>query len=491
MHTLLPYPQSAQSARCSSLWAILTLCLSATIGFGQTTELVPGTVVTGQCQFLKGSPGCVLPNLFGDKGLTLYASPVFPHYAHFTGSAQETLNQTISTAIATQLAILPLISPASGFTYKFDSSTGVFVPTTSSFGPIYTERADTIGRHKFSIGTSYQRFRFQTLDGIDLKNIPAVFSHVPIEGGFTFESDVIATNNSLDLHMDQTMVYATFGLTDRIDLSVAVPFVSVRTSASSYAQIYRVSGEMVPINGRIVPNPHSFTADHNSLTNIYSASGNGEGIGDVTVRGKVNFLQREKWRAAVIVDVRTPTGDPWQWLGSGAVGVKPFVAISGGKRFSPHVNVGYQWNGSSILAGNLTGATITEDEAAGKTYITNGPAQKADLPDVFFYSAGFDAGATKRITVAVDYLGQTVINAPRVFSSTFYTANIPGGTGTLALPTVTGGMDNIGLNSMAVGAKVRLFGNLLLTGDVLFRLDNRGLRQDVTPLVALSYTGGH
>jgi hypothetical protein len=52
-------------------------------------------------------------------------------------------------------------------------------------------------------------------------------------------------------------------------------------------------------------------------------------------------------------------------------------------------------------------------------------------------------------------------------------------------------MDNVGLNSMAVGAKVRLWGNLLLTGDVLFRLDNRGLRQDVTPLVALSYTGGH
>jgi hypothetical protein len=110
---------------------------------------------------------------------------------------------------------------------------------------------------------------------------------------------------------------------------------------------------------------------------------------------------------------------------------------------------------------------------------------------VFFYSAGFDAGVAKRLTLDFDYLGQTVINAPRVFRSTYYTANIPGGTGTLALPTITGGMDNVGLNSMAVGAKVRLWGNLLLTGDVLFRLDNRGLRQDVTPLVALSYTGGH
>jgi hypothetical protein len=459
--------------------------------YGQTTELVPGTVVTGNCQSHAGASGCTLPNLFGPQGLTLFSSPVFPHYAHFVGSAQQTLNTTLSTAIATQLAILPFISPASGFTYSFDSSAGVFVPTTSSFGPIYTERADTVGRHKFSFGVSYQRFRFENIDGIDLKNIPAVFSHVPVEGGFTFESDVISTNTSIGLNMDQTMVYSTFGLTDRIDLSVAIPFVSVRTSATSSATIVRVSGDPVPINGVMRPNPHSFSADHNNTTAVYSSSGDGAGIGDVTIRGKVNLLRGENWRAAFVADLRTPSGDAWQWLGSGAWGVKPFVAISGGKRFSPHVNIGYQWNGSSILGGNLTGTTITEDETTNKTFITNGPTQKYDLPDVFFYSAGFDAGVTKRLTLDFDYLGQTVINAPRVFNSTFYTADIPNGTGTLALPTVTGGMDNVGLNSMAVGAKVRLWGNLLLTGDILFRLDNRGLRQDITPLVALSYTAGH
>jgi hypothetical protein len=36
-----------------------------------------------------------------------------------------------------------------------------------------------------------------------------------------------------------------------------------------------------------------------------------------------------------------------------------------------------------------------------------------------------------------------------------------------------------------------LFGKLLLIGDVLFKLDNKGLRQTVTPLVALSYEFGH
>ena len=38
--------------------------------------------------------------------------------------------------------------------------------------------------------------------------------------------------------------------------------------------------------------------------------------------------------------------------------------------------------------------------------------------------------------------------------------------------------------------KYNLFGNVLLTGNVLFRLDNKGLRQDVMPLLGLSYAFG-
>ena len=173
----------------------------------------------------------------------------------------------------------------------------------------------------------------------------------------------------------------------------------------------------------------------------------------------------------------------------GATGIKPFIAVSAGKRFSPHVNVGYQWNGKSILAGNATGTSVTEDQN-DKTVVQNGSPVKRGLPDQFFYSVGADYGATSRLTLVADYLGQTLFNTPRVFRTNFITQNIPGGTGTLTLPDVTGGRDTIGLNSAAVGFKLNLFDQLLLTGDLLFRLDNRGLRQDVTPLIALSYAFG-
>ena len=188
---------------------LIVLSMGALVCYGQPVPIVSGTIVTGLCQGHASEPGCVLPSLFGAQGLTLNNSPVFPHYAHFVGSAQETLNQGVGTAIATQLAILPIISPASGFTFAYDSAAGVFTRSTSSFGPIYTERAETIGRGKMSFGLSYQRFRFGSLDGIDLHKVPAVFTHIPGTGpggaDEPHEADVIRTSNNLDLNMDQTM----------------------------------------------------------------------------------------------------------------------------------------------------------------------------------------------------------------------------------------------------------------------------------------------
>ena len=484
-------------------WCFVGCCAMPALA---QTPLVQGTVVTGQCQGNYSNPGCVLPNLFGSQGLTLSNNPVFPHYAHFIGSAQETLNQTLSSAIATQLAILPIISPSSGFTFEYDRAAGAFVRSTTSFGPVYTERAETIGQGKFSFGTSYQRFRFGSLDGIDLHKVPAVFTHIPGTGtggaDEPYEADVINTSNSLNLNMDQTVLFGTVGLTNRLDLSIAVPIASVRFGASSNAQIIRVSGQSFALapSGTVLPNPHLFP--DGSLTNTYTSmpAGDATGIGDITLRAKQSVYRGSVFQIAAALDVRLPTGNAQKFLGSGATGVKPFIIISSNRRLSPHINLGYQWNGDSILAGNITGTTVSElnDVAV----IQNGAATKGSLPGQLSYSLGADWGATKRLTLSFDYLGQTLINAPRVFQSTTLTADDSKvcntfnganacGLAPLTLPTITGGRDTVALSNGAVGIKYNLFDQLLITADVLFRMDNKGLRQDVTPLIALSYAFGH
>ena len=483
---------------------MLLLTIGASASFGQTL-LTQGTVVTGQCSGHESQPGCVLPNLFGSGGLTLASSPVFPHYAHFVGAAQTTLNTTLSTAIATQLATLPIISPASGFTFTYDASAGVYVRSTTSFGPVYSERAETIGHGKFSFGASYQRFRFSTIDGISLHNIPAVFSHVPGTGPAgadePYEADVIQTSNSLGINMDQTLLFATVGVTDHLDLSVAVPISSVRFDAFSVANIERVSGQFFALapSGTVLPNPHKFA--NGSLTNYYASTPNGSatGVGDVTIRLKQSVHRGPLFQVAAALDVRTPTGNAREFLGSGAIGVKPFIIISANRRFSPHLNLGYQWNGSSILAGNITGTNVFEQNQ--QVYITTGGATKANLPGQISYALGADYGATKQLTLSFDYLGQTLINTPRVFLGSTQTANdsnvcnVSGGAtycgmASMSLPNITGGKDTIPLSSGAVGLKYNLFHQLLLTANVLFRMDNKGLRQNVTPLIALSYAFG-
>src|SRR5580704_742908 len=121
--------------------ALLLVLLAASPVYSQSapTVLSQGTVVTGQCAGHTSEPACVLPNLFGPQGLTVYPNAAFPHYAHFIGSAQTIVNQTLSSALATQLATLPSISPSSGFTYKYDRDLGVFERTTTGFGPVYSE----------------------------------------------------------------------------------------------------------------------------------------------------------------------------------------------------------------------------------------------------------------------------------------------------------------------------------------------------------------
>jgi hypothetical protein len=76
----------------------------------------------------------VIPNLFGPNGLRL-DNP--GHDAHFDSSFQANFGP-FNSALATQLTSLPIPSPASGFTYSFDSALGVYNRSAQSFGPILT-----------------------------------------------------------------------------------------------------------------------------------------------------------------------------------------------------------------------------------------------------------------------------------------------------------------------------------------------------------------
>ena len=78
-------------------------------------------------------------DIFGPRGLVLNSDDVqldgATHAAHFNSAFQSEF-RLMNVALTSQLTTVPLPSPASGFTYNFDSATGTFLRSTRSFGPI-------------------------------------------------------------------------------------------------------------------------------------------------------------------------------------------------------------------------------------------------------------------------------------------------------------------------------------------------------------------
>src|SRR5262245_6179369 len=114
--------------------------------------------------------GLIFKDIYGKQGLVVDSTiPLNPgdsaHFAHFNSSFQSSFN-LFNIALASQLTAVPLPSPASGFTYVFRPESGAFERSTQSFGPILADRAETLGRRKFSFSFNYQRFSFDSIEAV-------------------------------------------------------------------------------------------------------------------------------------------------------------------------------------------------------------------------------------------------------------------------------------------------------------------------------------
>lgn len=401
-------------------------------------------------------------NLFGPKGLIVDSEATLPgeqsHSAHFNSDFQGNFSQ-FGIALVSQIVTVPLPSPASGFTYQLDPSTGVFQRSTSSFGPILAERAETIGNGRTSFGFATQRFTFDSIEDLDLGSVPAVFTHdnATLLGG---RQDVVTTVNNIRANVSQYTTFFTVGVTDRLDVSVAVPIVATDLTVVSDATIHRL--------GTTNPLTHFFRQSNGDIGDrrLFTARASAKGLGDLIVRFKGNIHQTNDSGFAAGLDVRLPTGDEMDLAGTGTAGVQPFAIWSARfNRVSPHINAGYQWNGSSVLAG---------DPAAGIT---------GDFPDQVAYVGGADIAVNTHTTFAFDLLGRYVLDAKRLKHETFHALD---GTSTF---------DNIAFEDASfselngsLGVKANIFGRMLVKFNVLFSLDNHGLRDKVTPLVGFDYS---
>jgi hypothetical protein len=405
-------------------------------------------------------------DVFGPNGLVVSSDDVqldgTNHAAHFNSSFQSDF-RLMNIALTSQLTAVPVPSPASGFTYKFDPSTGTFVRSTRSFGPILADRGETIGRGRIAFGTNLQFFSFDRLDGVTLSDVPAIFRHDDYRST-AGRSDVIATRNTIQATVTQFTGALTYGLTDRIDISAAVPVVRTRISLLSNATIQRVgTGADLGVHYFLDPAAPGV----HGTSHQFFASGEAGGVGDLLVRAKGTVMREGTRSLAAGVDLRLPTGDEQNLLGSGALGVRPFIALSAAYRAAaPHLNAAYQWNGRSLLAGDVR------------------EGLRADMPDQFHFAVGTDITVNPRLSLLLDLLGQRIVDSPRLSTFAFVAE---GPAGSASLRDLQFQTASFWTSSGSVGLKANLAPRLLINFNVRFAVANAGLTDRLTPLLGIEW----
>ena len=288
-------------------------------------------------------------DIYGPRGLVLNSDDVqldgTNHAAHFNSAFQSEF-RLMNVALTSQLATVPLPSPASGFTYTFDPGTGTFARSTRSFGPILAERGETIGRGKIAFGYTYQFFSFDHLDGLSLVERPG-----RLHARQSASSAAAAPTSSPPRTRSRrpsasSPARSPTGVTDRIDLSLAVPVVQTRLSLLSNATIHRI-GTGSNLGVHYFRDPDAIGGY--GSTRQYFAEGTAAGVGDLVARVKSTLmrerharLRRRPRRAAADRRRQEPAR-----LGCARRDARSRRSRPRSAAFAPHANVAYQWNGES------------------------------------------------------------------------------------------------------------------------------------------------
>ncbi|HTI36397.1 MAG TPA: hypothetical protein VL484_02465 [Vicinamibacterales bacterium] len=427
-------------------------------------------------------------------------NPGLPHAGHFTledptfGGSQAAsqigaVGQQAVLAVVTfndrmrsQLANFPLGSSSGGFTYTFDPSTGAYIRSSSSFGPSFTERALTLGRRRASFGMNYQHTTFSSFGGEDLHNGSIAFylphtdccnATVPPPSPLTpgFEGDWMEAALDISTTTDTFAFFANYGVTDRLDVGVAIPFTHVSLDTTVHATILRLATGAHSL-------VHTFATGQDVITKDFTSSGTASGVGDIVLRTKYSLYHKGSSAVAAALDLRLPSGDSDNLLGIGTTQGKMYVIASAESgMFSPHVNFGYTASGSGDKIG-----------AYGVPVV--------GVSDEVNYAGGVDFIPAPQFTVTGDIIGRTLRGAGSVEAQTIslqYSANATSTTNPISgqpyreLAFTPG---NLNLVLGAAGVKYNPTGNVLLTGSVLFPFTSGGLKSKVSFVLGVDIAFG-
>ena len=142
-------------------------------------------------------------------------------------AAAAATRDTVTTLLASELATLQPSLSSAGFAYRFNPELGTAERASASFGSFVTERSLTGGKGQGTVGMNVRFAGYGRLDGRDLRD----GRFVTTANQFRDEATPF-DEETLTLELDSTVLTFTgaYGLTDRLDISAAIPFVQLSMS---------------------------------------------------------------------------------------------------------------------------------------------------------------------------------------------------------------------------------------------------------------------
>jgi hypothetical protein len=343
-----------------------------------------------------------------------------------TEAAAITAN-TITRLLLAELTTLPLSSSSAGFTYRLNPQLGTVERASESFGPFFAERSLTAGRGQASLAVTVQFSNYTRLNDIDLDSGTLVttanqFRDEPAP----FDVEEL----TLEMQSRTVTFLGNVGVTDWLDVGVAVPVVSLSLEGSR-VNTYR--GER-----------------------LLQATGTADttGLGDVAVRAKARLFGAAASGVALVGESRLPTGSEENLLGSGEASF------------------------SAMLVGSYEPGRFAAHANAGLT--------RGGLFDEVSYRGAVSFSASPRVTLLAEILGRRLEGVGRLTQERVAHPTIAD-VDTIRLIT-TG--SNVNSSAFTTGVRWNVFGAWLVNAGVTVPVSNHGLRPQTTVVAGLDYAFG-
>ncbi len=339
--------------------------------------------------------------------------------------AADAAHDTIARALLVNLTTAPIGTSSGGFLYRLNPELGTVERVSENFGTFFVERALVGALGSVSIGMTGSTAGYDRLNGYDLRD----GSFVTVANRFRGEAQPFDTESlALRLRTNTMMFFANVAVDDNVELGIVVPVARIDLEGER-RNVYRGTPSIQA-----------------------TASGSASGLADIAVRAKYGLFSSRTTHLAAAGEVRLPTGADENLLGAGSM----------------------SWR--------LLGVASFETGRVGVH--ANGGVVRGGVSDETLLAGALAVAVHPRATFTAELLRRQVSEL-----RTFDLASAPhpsaSGVDTLRLAA---SLEGSTLLTAATGVKWNVTDTLVLSGQILWALNDRGLTAPVTPTVALEYS---